>query len=558
MKKALQITLAGSLFTIEEDAFDRLSQYLNSIKSYFGKTPDNQDVVDDIEARIAEQLLEAIKSHNNIVTLEDVNAVITSMGTVEEITGDEAGEQSESKEEASAPRKLYRDPDDAIVAGVASGLAAYFGIDPLLMRGIFVVLAIFTTGAFIFAYIALAIFVPKAITQADKIKMRGGPMTLNSFKETMREHVDDFTKNSKKMGEEGSPLRRFIEKIFEIFGIVVRGIWKIFVKLMGLFLTVVPIMMILLFIFVVINMIFNASSGYINFPIEQVIPGGLYYIAVILGFIILFIPALFVAAIGVSMLSAKRKMGLTAVITLLSIWIVSLFTAGTLALKYAPQISNNIENLPQQQTVSKVIDVKDFTKLDLYDSTRVKVIQGDEYSVTAQGVQARLDRLQFGVKDSVLKINEKNDDWCLGCGREQDPDITITVPSLAEIAAHDISRITVDSFKGDAVKIILQDASRLEGMLEVKDLVIKQEDVSRSMLTGTAANLALEMNDASRFEGMELMVNKAVVITNDVARAEVHATGALEATARDSSKIMYDGVEEPVIKTQDIGKVEHI
>jgi phage shock protein PspC (stress-responsive transcriptional regulator) len=245
MKKALTITLAGTLFTIEEDAYQKLDGYLKSVQAYFGANADGSEIIKDIEARMAEQLMEN-KTPAGIVTIDAVDKLISTMGRVEDF-GDSDKSQPNS---SSNPKRLYRDTDDVVIAGVASGIAAYIGIDPLLVRLGFIILAIITSGAAILIYIICVLVIPKAETAAEKIKLHGGPVTLNTFRETVKKNFDEVKKSS--------ALDTFVRGI----GKVIYTIVTLIVKLVGFALLLASIIAGFAATFVFVNLAFNIHTSY--------------------------------------------------------------------------------------------------------------------------------------------------------------------------------------------------------------------------------------------------------------------------------------------------------
>jgi phage shock protein PspC (stress-responsive transcriptional regulator) len=134
MEKTTQITLASTVFSLTESAYEKLSRYLDSLKEHFAHESDRDEILRDIESRIAEKLL----AHKHaVVTEPQIAAVIAEIGDPSDFDDDTDEPREESKKEAGS-KKLYRDMDNAWIGGVASGIAAYFDIDPLLIRGIFV------------------------------------------------------------------------------------------------------------------------------------------------------------------------------------------------------------------------------------------------------------------------------------------------------------------------------------------------------------------------------------------------------------------------------------
>jgi len=138
MKKTLTINIGYSIFNIDEDAYEILNRYLDSIKNYFNKIDNDTEIVKDFELRIAENF--SSKSSKQCVDLNDVKEIIEIMGSLDdfkEIYNDTENETENIKEEKKSNNKLFRDTSNRIIAGVCSGIAEYFKIDPIIVRVLF-------------------------------------------------------------------------------------------------------------------------------------------------------------------------------------------------------------------------------------------------------------------------------------------------------------------------------------------------------------------------------------------------------------------------------------
>ncbi|MCB0795518.1 MAG: PspC domain-containing protein, partial [Flavobacteriales bacterium] len=148
MKKTLTANISGAVFHIEEQAYERLNRYLDTIRAQFAGNAGRDEIMTDIESRIAELLSERLGSGRQVVTVEDVDHVIQVMGQPEDYLGEDTftdgpeGAFHQSSGQARRHRRLFRDPDDKWVGGVLSGVANYFGFDPLILRIIYLVLLI--------------------------------------------------------------------------------------------------------------------------------------------------------------------------------------------------------------------------------------------------------------------------------------------------------------------------------------------------------------------------------------------------------------------------------
>ena len=185
MKKNITINLFGSLYAIDEDAYELLNQYQNNMRRYFSRKEGGEEIAEDIERRIAELFDELKASGVEAITIEHVRDIISRIGNPEEMDGteteatadetDDAPKESERKE--NVHKKLFRNPDDKMLGGVTSGLACYFGIDPLWLRLLMILFAWFSFGTTIIIYLILWVIVPEAWTPEEPARRNHGRRT---------------------------------------------------------------------------------------------------------------------------------------------------------------------------------------------------------------------------------------------------------------------------------------------------------------------------------------------------------------------------------------------
>jgi phage shock protein PspC (stress-responsive transcriptional regulator) len=208
MNKVFNINLGGVPFTIDQDAYEELSQYLEIIHNHFRHTEGYQEITNDIEARMAELFQEKLGGRP-IVTVSEVRSVIAIMGTPEDF-GAEAAEAEAPKSAWSGNgkwklktgRRLFRNVDETVIGGVCSGIAAYFGIqDPLWVRLAFILFAI-TGGFAIPLYIILWGVLPKAETASDRLAMRGEPANVENISKIIQEEFEHVSKKVSELGDE--------------------------------------------------------------------------------------------------------------------------------------------------------------------------------------------------------------------------------------------------------------------------------------------------------------------------------------------------------------------
>jgi phage shock protein PspC (stress-responsive transcriptional regulator) len=193
MKITVSINLGGYSFNIDEDAYAELKRYLKNLELHFAGEESSSEILSDIETRIAELFRAKLTSYKQVINIDDVRQAASVMGTPEDIS-DNDGPSARDKFSAPGYHRMYRDTDHRIIGGVCSGMAAYWDLEPWIMRVIFVVLAI-SGGLGILVYLILYIVLPEAKTTAQKIEMKGNPVNIHNIKESVRKEFDTVRKN---------------------------------------------------------------------------------------------------------------------------------------------------------------------------------------------------------------------------------------------------------------------------------------------------------------------------------------------------------------------------
>lgn len=238
MNKTVNINLGGMPFQIDDEAFDKLNAYLSAVKRKFSQVQGNNEIVEDIEARIAEMFQENLNSTSRtIVSMTDVEGAIEAMGKPEEF--EQGFEEEESTTTGSSNykvgKKLFRDPDDKVLGGVLSGLSQYFGLESptwlrvfwLAMPFLDIVFAGISTSFFLLTYVILWIAVPKAKTATQKMQMRGEPVNLENIERSVASTFDGVKKN---LSENGSA-RNTGRDLGHVLGTIAVGVGKVLLAL---------------------------------------------------------------------------------------------------------------------------------------------------------------------------------------------------------------------------------------------------------------------------------------------------------------------------------------
>jgi len=241
MNKTIIININGIVFHIEEDAYEILKNYMTDVKRHFMNSADSLEITTDIENRIAEMFNELLAGENKQVIVEqDVNSVIGQMGTVEDFEKSEMDTEpafSDTYYSSTNSRRLFRDPDDHLLGGVAAGIANYFDVDVVWIRLAFALSFLFA-GTGIILYIILWIVIPKAVTRADRMAMKGEKLNLQGFKKNFEEELGSMRNNLSNFHHEARPFvykaRDFTGDFVHHLGTFFSGAAKVLLKLIGI------------------------------------------------------------------------------------------------------------------------------------------------------------------------------------------------------------------------------------------------------------------------------------------------------------------------------------
>lgn len=205
MKKTIDINLGGQRFTIDEPAFDILHHYFEALRLKFTNEAEQKEILSDIEARVGEVFAQRLGKTRAVVSEEDVVYIISLMGKPEDIAGETEspapGKETKTTTFSStaytgvAEKKFFRDPDNKKVGGVISGLCHYFGWgDPTWIRVVIVAIIVISMFAKLglgfpiaIIYLILLIVVPEANSSAEKLQMRGQPVTIQNIEKEVRD-----------------------------------------------------------------------------------------------------------------------------------------------------------------------------------------------------------------------------------------------------------------------------------------------------------------------------------------------------------------------------------
>lgn len=207
MKKTVSVNIKGTNFQVEEDAYELLQDYIDRLTAALGTEEGSQEIIEDIELRIAEICTSKLNDSKTVIEFKDIEGILQTLGDPSDYVDNDGSESGYSESQSmgaqpssgKAERRLFRDPDSALLGGVCSGFANYFGIDVVIMRVIFV--ALLFIGILVPLYIILWIIIPKAESTIDRLRMRGRPVTVETVKEEVDEAAERIRSGSKNFAD---------------------------------------------------------------------------------------------------------------------------------------------------------------------------------------------------------------------------------------------------------------------------------------------------------------------------------------------------------------------
>ncbi|HNP19997.1 MAG TPA: PspC domain-containing protein [Fulvivirga sp.] len=481
MKKNISINISGIIFHIEEDAFDQLKGYLDGINSYFSTFDDSHEIIADIESRIAEIFLAKLNDEKQVITVADVESLMTTMGSIRDFQAIEEPEleeeetksgQGKSKKrtysnksskklyrdekhklvggvcagvahhlnfdplwirllflvllfgsfgtilvvylvmwavipgnpdlsEDNKLKKMFRDGEQKVLGGVASGIANYFGVDVVIVRVIFV-LSIFVGGAGIMAYIILWIVLPEAKTFSDKVQMKGDPVTLSNIENNIKQSLNVSENEDESVfvkillfpfrlialifGTLGKALGPFL-RLFVDFIRIIAGVFFILVAFFAILSLIIAIGVVIGIFSSDIMTLGHLNFGQMGIPLETM-TNGLPGFTAAAAFFVIITPFILMLLLGASIIARRIIFTSNTGWTLFAVFIISIVV---LAIN-VPSIIFNFSDHGEYSTTQR---------FDIGNKTAVLKLKDtglDEYQVTS----LRLE----GYNGDVLKLDQ--------------------------------------------------------------------------------------------------------------------------------------------------------
>ncbi|PWS30879.1 PspC domain-containing protein [Pedobacter paludis] len=351
MEKTIIINIGNTIIHIEESAYELLKAYLIEVKQHFANHADDLEIVTDIENRIAELLTEQLEEQKKqVVDSSNVNSVIGQMGRVQDFDSNEEQEEEPvihtAYQHQYAEKKLYRDMDERVIAGVCAGIAHYVNTEAKWIR-LAMLLIVFLGGAGVLVYAILWVIMPKAKSRIEKMEMKGEPANLQGFQKNLDEELQAVKERLSEVNKHAQPLFArfgiFIGEFFEWLGRFIGGTGKVIFKVIA---GIIIVFGVLFLLSLIIG--FAAFQGFWDESIYEYFPFSVINdssrgVILLSAFVVCFIPILALVLFSIRVAFNKQAINKTLSFALLIIWLVGVAATGYHAAKISSEFKQHAE-----------------------------------------------------------------------------------------------------------------------------------------------------------------------------------------------------------------------
>jgi len=551
MKKVINITIGNIVFLIEEDAYKKLDNYLSEIRDYFSGE-DGEDILDDIENSISEKFAAKGMDVKNAIKVSNVEEMISLMGTVKELTGDyDSSEPVDDKSYGS--KRLYRDADDVIIGGVASGIAKYFGVDPVITRILFVLFGVF--GGFgIPAYILLWIIVPVADTSSKKIEMKGGKATISEIETFVKGKIDEVPEG--KWKKFFSLPFMILKKIFSFVFNLIKKTGPLLSGIIGGSIALASLVAIFGFSIAYVALI---SGGGNADPVISAVTGvlstGALGVATMISlYLLVLVPLLALVFFGVLLIRRKKALGWIGVLVLFVVWFISANIVSAAALTSIDDIRLGVDRAQQEVKASYAEEIYDeiaaFSSVDISNNAEVRFIKGEEHLVVVEGSERALEALRVESNEGDLRIYRDQDFYIciLYCSDIFSKTIiTVTTPELESITLSGNVNGSMDRFESENFSARFSGNAIFDIDVISQNLDVRVIGSGKIGLRGSTENLSLRLSGSSKIDALNMVIKNALVKSSGSANVDLSVENTLDVRTSGSTKVGYVDIGDVVI-----------
>ena len=577
MKKTLNVNLNGSVFTIDEDAFVLLDNYLSNLRIYFRKEEGAAEIIADFEARIAELFSEKTRLGYQVITFEHVEEVIARVGKPADFAGNEEKEEKQTHfaEPEKIKKKLFRNTDDKLLGGVCSGIAAYFGWSTTAVRIITLILPFvlasvklfsimspplfFTSNLgflFILAYLVAWMIVPGAQTAEQKLQMHGKPITVENIGKTVAAQSAPVAPREPKGCVGG-----FVDIIVGFLKVCLIGLGC----LIG-----IPILFALFIVVIVLIAVFLGIGGGLIGAFPPFLTVEHPVLSMIAGILVLGIPVVAIIYSIIAFFAKAKPLGQPVKWIVLLVWILSVILFFSSGLRFNADgkqwFGNNNwpffseireirgNQIPSHKTIDFDEDIRQ-VELGRYFNATIYIEQalGETPSIEIRGDENLVEQVKHDLYDGRLVLTAHN-----RIHHNNNLSITLRTNALSSLQMGSVGSIRMKrAFTGDVLDIRLRGVGNFEAdSLYVNSLTVRTEGVGSANIAGKTGNVRLETAGVGKIDALELVADTVYARVDGVGNILCNPVEFLEGRSQGVGSITYK--EEPKnknVSSSGVGKI---
>jgi len=555
MKKTITVNLNGRVFTIDEDAYRLLDNYLNNLRIYFRKEEGASEIIADFEARIEELLSEKTRLGFQVITIEYVEEVIARVGK----PGDFADSEEDAKEEKQTyfteqkevKKKFHRNIDDKLFGGVCSGIAAYFGWNVVIVRIIAIILIPATSFWVVPFYIVAWIVFPGAFTAEQKLQMRGKPITVENIGKTVAAEKEPIAST----GQKGC-----LAGLIDVFV----GFIKVILIALGCIVGF-PIAIVLLVVIVLVFALLFGVGGGLLVGLPSFIIATHPVLAAIAFLLVIGIPVAALVYAIIAHFARLKPVNKAVKWTFLIIWILALVMMLFSGFRLDFSNSNWNWNIYNSNSIrgNGILSEKTFNVGEpvsyvelgnnLYTNLQIEQTQSDTTSIIVSGDENLIDQVKYNLNDDKLNLYSDNP-----LRSENNLIVRLRTKDLKGIRSNFVGNIQMNrAFTGDDLKIEMDGPGNLQAdSLYVGSLAVSSKGVGSIRLSGKANKSHLDVAGVGSVHAFDLVSDTVYANVGGVGSIQCNPVDYLEGHLRGVGKITYK--EEPRVKnvtSEGIGKI---
>ena len=555
MKKTITVNLNGRVFTIDEDAYQLLDNYLHNLRIHFRKEEGAFEIVADFEARIEELLSEKLRLGHQVINIEYVEEVISRVGKPSDFSEKEVEEEKQTQSQTyyqEVKKKFFRDSGDKMFGGVCSGIAAYFGWDVLVIRILFVVLIFGTSLGIVPLYLLAWLFAPEAKTAEQKLQMQGKPITVENIGKAVASETEKPSDNGN---------RGCLSSFVDIFGAFLK------ISLIGLGCLIGLPLLFALFIIVIV--LFSVMFGLGGDIFDSLLfDGGAVSISAnplwaITSFcFVVGIPLVAMIYAIIAHLAKLKPVHKVIKWTSLIIWILAVILFFASGFKINKNIikTRNFNSWNWSIGIGDDAIIKgngilsekeDFFSApidyivmenDLINNLQIEQTASDTSSILISGDENLIDKIRYELRGRKLYLSSRG-----GIYNHQGKSnfiVRLQAPSLKGIKIKSIGNVSINNkFISDTFEIEMEGAGRFQAdSLIVKSLKVEAEGIGSVILAGTAENVKFDLEGAGKIDALELLSSSVI--------AKVEGIGSIKCNPVDYFKGRIHGIGSITYKTE--------